>query len=172
VSENVPPDLQAVDNEIQRLRTLGNEIMRLRDLRGLSQVRLEEESGISRSVIKELEGGIKRKRRARGTLEKISVALGMPREYLDEIMDGRRMPEVSTPKVPKDQVMRMIEDMREEFSGRFSTLEEHLGKIGADQARQYDDLVKRIDVLYRRANPSEVSIDLGEYRHGQDAPEE
>jgi len=166
VSENVPPDLEAVDNEIQRLRTLGNAIEVLRGLRGLSQVRLEEESGISRSVIKELEGGIKRKRRARGTLEKISVALGMPHEYLDDILNGRR-----TPEVPEDPVMRMLEDMREEFGEKFSALEEHLGKIGADLVREHHDLAERFDALYQRINSPEVTIDLGEHRHDQDAPD-
>jgi transcriptional regulator with XRE-family HTH domain len=171
VSENVPPDLEAVDNEIQRLRTLGNEIGRLRDLRGLSQVRLEEESGISRSVIKELEGAIKRKRRARGTLEKVSVALGMPHEYLDDILNGRRTPEVPTPGVPENPVMRMLGDMREEFGEKFSALEEHLGKIGADLVREHRDLAQRFDALYQRINSPEVTIDLGEHRHDQDAPD-
>jgi transcriptional regulator with XRE-family HTH domain len=172
VSENVPPDLEAVDDEVRLLRILGDEIERLRNLRGLTQERLEEKSGISRSVIKELEGAIKRKRRRRKTLEELSIALGMPREYLDQIKNGHHTPEVHAPETSEDRVIQILEDMRAEFGDKFSALEERMGNIGADLLREHQNLTQRFDALYQRINLPGVPIGLDENRHVKDVPED
>jgi transcriptional regulator with XRE-family HTH domain len=165
VSENVPPGLKKV----------GDEIRQLRELSGMRQEDLAEESHISLSVIKELEAGKYRTRRARGTLKKLSKVFGKDPEYLDDIMWLRREPDIpDAPKKPEkleDQVIRTINELREDVSGKFSALEEQLRKIAAEQVRQGNEMTERFDALNRHGGPGEVSVELPQPSHGKDAPE-
>lgn len=171
MSENVPPGSGAADNETGLLKVLGKELKRLRKQCELTQEELEEISGIGRFVIKELEAGKERTRRE-GTLEALSDALGETRKYLDEIADGSRKPPAPAPKISRNPIMRKLDDLREEFDDKFSTLEEYLVEIGADLAQQRKYMENRFDALYQRINPPEVTIDPVEHHPDQDAPEE
>jgi transcriptional regulator with XRE-family HTH domain len=167
VSEGVPPDPVALGMAIRLVR---------RRLKKPQRV-VAEASGIHLTTFKEIEKGIVSRDRRPGTLEGIAATLGVTLEQLYELANNP-----VTPKALEDPTLQMLEEigekldalegMREEIGEKFSALEKHLGKIDAYQMRQHDDLVQRIDVLYRHVNPPKVKIDLSDYRHSQDAPGE
>jgi transcriptional regulator with XRE-family HTH domain len=157
VSEGVPPELVA----------LGMAIKRVRQHRGKSQQDLAEASGVRLTTLKEIENATIDRDRRRGTLEKIAAALGVTPEYLYDLANKR-----VTLEELEDPIMRILRDIRTEFSGKLDALEEHLQRTDADRTRQHADLVRQFDVLHRLINSAEINIDLGGYRHGEGAPEE
>lgn len=157
MSEDVPPELVK----------LGMAIKRVRKRRRLSQQDLATASGMRLTTFKEIENATVNRSRRPGTLEGIAAALGTTLEYLNDLANNRvRLEEL------EDPVVRMLMNMREEFNGKLDSLEKHLGRIDVGQAQQHEDLIRRFDALHRLINSLEVNIDPGEYRHGQDLPEQ
>lgn len=156
MSESVPPELVA----------LGNAIKRVRKRRKKSQRQIAEASGIHLTTFKEIENATVDRVRRPGTLENIASALSVTLEYLKDLANNR-----VTLEEPDDPVVRILKDMRKEFNGKFSSLEEHMEKINADRVRQHADLLQRVDALHRLIRSPEVNIDLSRY-HGQNLPED
>lgn len=95
------------------------------------QDELAERSGVSTPIIREIENNTVTRRRNPQTLELLSEALGFPRQYLDDILNGR-LPE------PESGIS---------LQSRVETLEQRMSKIDVLE-RRLDaaiDIMQRID---------------------------
>jgi transcriptional regulator with XRE-family HTH domain len=78
---------------------IAESIARLRDERGWTQSELSARSGVSVATIRNTERAIGR--RSRRTMQDLSRALGMPKDYLSEILTGRQ-PAGTADQVPSE----------------------------------------------------------------------
>jgi transcriptional regulator with XRE-family HTH domain len=77
-----------------------------------NQEELAARSGVSLAIVKEIETNSKTRRRGRRTLESLSEALGWPRQYLDEVLNGR-LPEPESGASLQSRVETLEQRMNE-----------------------------------------------------------
>ncbi|HUP25067.1 MAG TPA: XRE family transcriptional regulator [Thermoanaerobaculia bacterium] len=127
-----------------KLETLGANLRRLRELRGLTQVRLAEEAGVSRASYRNIELG--RSQPRVGTLQAIASALDV---RLGELF-------VEAPRLERVRFR----------SNKKLRLREH---ILADVARRLADYAQLEELVGERL-PFTAPSDLGPYRRGEHTP--
>lgn len=139
---DVPQDWKAVGQEVVRLRRALK--MRQEDLSAASQI------GVSR--IAEIENGTVR-RRAPGTLERLSKALRQRPTHLDDILYKRSTPRAATdnPTAP-EQVLRSIQEQLHSLTGKL------------------DALLARPDILWQPRQASEAGGEPTDSGHSRELP--
>ena len=148
MSEHDLPDWTAVGEAVEARRTALK----------MTQDELHVAARVSISVIAELENRIIRNRRAPGTLERLSEALGWSANYLDDKLNRRPVPGRATPEqaagelTPAEKALRSIEGKLDNLSGKL------------------DALLKHYDIVWQPGQSSGTSVELGEYGHSRETP--
>lgn len=126
---------------------------RRKALNQMTQEDLSAVADVSVFVIAEIEQ-VRIRRRAPGTLERLSKGLRWPPNRLDDILYGRSQPLGSTPESP-EQVLLSIRDELDSLSSRV------------------DGLLSRYDIVWQPRHPSDPSVELDShaYSHEQSAAE-
>jgi transcriptional regulator with XRE-family HTH domain len=130
-----------------------------RNLLKMTQEDLHVAARVSISVIAELENGTTRKRRAPGTLERLSEALRWPANHLDNILNGRTPPGRATPEqavsdlTSAKNALRLIGEKLDNLNGKL------------------DALLKHYDIKWQPGQSSGISVDLEGYGHSYEPPE-
>jgi len=111
---------------------LGRVLKLRRRERDWSQEELAARSGVSLAMVKEIENNSATRRRSRRTLESLSEALGLPRQYLHDILKGH------SPEHPESGPS---------LQSRVETLEQRMNKIDVLEQRLDTaiDIMQRID---------------------------
>lgn len=101
----------------------------------MTQAELVQRSGLAPMTVRELVNDSARRRRSRATLAVLSEALGWPRDYLVDVVEGRR------PSDPDrhDSILRELAEIRVELR----TLDSSLS--ASDQVRAISDRLDRIE---------------------------
>jgi len=149
VSEHDLPDWTAVGEAVEAQRNALK----------MTQEELHVAARVSISVIAELERGITRKRRAPGTLERLSEALDWPANYLDDILNGRPTPGRATP----EQSVGDLTSAEEAFRSIGEKLDNLSGKL--------DALLRHYDIVWQPGQSSGTSVELEGYGHEPPKPE-
>lgn len=120
MSEEVPQGWAAV----------GKAVGKHRRARKISQEELAGMAKTGLSTIKEIENHTRERKRAKETLERISKALGLKKEYLDEILDGRRTLDEGTDEPSLASLSKILTQV----IGKLDTIETHMASIDASLA--------------------------------------
>lgn len=130
---------------------VGEAMAKRRKSEKLTQEDLHDAAHVSVSVIAELERGIPRKRRSPGTLERLSSALGWPRNHLDDILN-RRATQASAAEnlTPAEQALRSIGERLDNVDKKLDTV-----------------LAQQRDILWRLPRSSGMGIELAGSGHDQ-----
>jgi transcriptional regulator with XRE-family HTH domain len=152
VSKEVPQGWAAV----------GEAVGKNRRARKISQEELAVAAQTGLSTIQEIENHTKERKRAKGTLERISKALGLEKEHLDDILTGRRTIDEATGEPSLTELGEMIT----QIIGKLDTIETHMASIDARLEAQGD-------ILHHIAPPV-AGVGFEKHRSGQDtsAPQE
>jgi hypothetical protein len=138
---------------------VGNAVSgRMREL-GLTQIILAERSRVSVATIREIQRPKKDRHHNSRTLESLSEALEWPRQYLDDVLNGR--PLQGTGEQVTETVPQSLRDILEQCLEKISVLEQHLGRIDALEQR-LDGIA---DVVYSINSKFDVVIGLRHPRH-------
>jgi transcriptional regulator with XRE-family HTH domain len=138
VSEDAPEDWVAVGKAIRRRRNAAK----------MTQRQLGESANVGETTIRELEHVLIRKR-AKDTLELISMALDLPATHFDDVLAGR-LDDAAVRPASLSQVM----DKLTELDDRLSAIE-----------------AKQLDILHYLAGKPDVELSRGQTRHlSPDAP--
>jgi transcriptional regulator with XRE-family HTH domain len=84
---------------VENWRAVAESIERLRKERGWTQIELGERSGVSAATIRNAEHVVGK--RSRRTMEDLSRAFGLPRDYLNEILTGHPATELAPIEQPQ-----------------------------------------------------------------------
>jgi transcriptional regulator with XRE-family HTH domain len=148
VSEHDPPDW----------KTVGEALEVRRNAQKMSQEELHVAAQVSISVIAELEKGMTRKRRAPGTLKRLSEALDWPANHLDDILNGSATPGRAKPEQAVGDQTSAGEALRS-IEGKLDNLN---GKL--------DALLKHYDIVWQPGQSPGISVELEAYGHSHELP--
>jgi transcriptional regulator with XRE-family HTH domain len=145
-----------VSKEVPQWAAVGEAVEKHRRARKMSQEELAVAAETGLSTIQEIETHRKERKRAKRTLERISMALGLEKGYLDDILSGRRALDETT----GEPSLAMLGEMLTQVIGKLDAIETRMESIDANLAAQ-------IDILHPRPV---AGVDLGKHRSGPDTP--